>query len=85
MRVTGVTNADLTQAGFTNILTAINALGVTANNTEDGLIVVNGASQSAIFIYIESEGGGNTAVTAGELTLLAVSNGLLTTGNFELA
>lgn len=81
--VTGLANTDLNQAGFTNVLAAINGYGVTAALNENGLIAVRGTSTTAIFYYQESEAGGNTAVTASELTLLGISSGLLTANEFN--
>jgi len=83
MLLSGLTNADLTQSGFTNLLNAINTLGVTAAQNQDGLIVAQGASSTAIYFYKESQVGGNTAVTAGELSLFATINGLLNETHFE--
>ncbi len=77
-----LTNADLTQLNFTNLLTAINGLemgaGVSATAGQDGLIVAQGTSQTGIYLYI-SDGG---AVDANDLTLLGTVNGLLGADNF---
>lgn len=79
--ITGLLDADLIQANFVNIRTALNGYGITAANAENGIIVVQGASQTGIFYYQETEGGGNTTISASDLRLLAISNGVLDTTN----
>jgi Ca2+-binding RTX toxin-like protein len=80
--LTGLSNAALTQSGFTSLLSVINGLGVTAASGENALIVAQGATQTGIYYYAETESS-NTTVTAPELRLLAVIDGLLTTANFD--
>jgi len=79
--VTGLDDADLTQSGWANILTALNGLGVTSARGADGLIVVQGDTDTAIFAYSESTTNNN--IQASELTLMGVVDGLATSANFN--
>ena len=82
LMITGLADADLTQPGFTNLLGTINGLGVTASSGENALIVVQGATQTGIYYYAETEAN-NTSLTSGELRLLAIVDGQLTTSSFD--
>jgi Ca2+-binding RTX toxin-like protein len=84
LHITGLADADLTQAGFTNILAALNGYGITAASGADAIIAVQGATQTAFFFYTENGTLANNIV-AGELTLLGVTNGQLTTADFIFA
>ena len=82
MMITGLTDADLTQSGYANLLAAINGYGVTAGAGETGLFMVTGATHTAFYYYVESQAS-NTDVTAGEIRLLGDVSSLLTTANVE--
>lgn len=84
MLITGLTNANLTEASFTTILAALNGYGITAANTNDAIIAVQGTTQTAFFLFTENGTLANNIVTA-ELTLLSVTNGQLTTSDFIFA
>ena len=79
---TGMQDSDLTQANFTNVLAAINANGFVALIGGGGLVVMQAQTQTGFYVYTESQAV-NTSVTAGELTLLGVVNGQLTTADFD--
>ncbi len=80
----GFADADLTQASFTTLLANLNALGITAASTNDGIIIAQGATQTAFYLYTENGTLANNIVSA-ELTLLGVTNGQLTTSDFIFA
>jgi len=81
----GLLDADLTTVGFGNVLTKINTLGVTAVTSNDGLIVVQGAANTALYSYTENGTAVNN-VTADELTLLGiVSAQLIDTTSIDVA
>jgi len=78
MLLTGqnIANADLTTAGFGNVLAAINATGVSSAATNNGLIMVQGVSNTALFSFTEN-GTTLNNVTADELSLLGIVSGQL--------
>jgi hypothetical protein len=79
-----VSDADLTAVGFTDVLAAINSLevGVTASVNDDGVIVIHGTTDSALFYYQE-DGVVANDVSAGEISLLAIfDNALLVSFGF---
>lgn len=80
----GITNADLTTAGLVNVLARLNGFGITSANTEDALVAVQGASQTAFYVFIENAGTTNNIESA-ELTLLGTVDTLLSTSDFEIA
>ncbi|MGQ0657523.1 MAG: beta strand repeat-containing protein [Chromatiales bacterium] len=83
----GLTDADLTQAGFVNVRDFINASlgGVTAATGDDALIAVQGSSDTAFYYYLEGSTSPNF-INASELTLLGVvDSALLGTGGFAFA
>lgn len=85
--MTGLADSDLIEAGFTNLLAAINNLGTgtgfVAAQNDDALVMVQAATKTAFYIFIESEVN-NTAVTASELRLLGIVNAQLVASDFEL-
>lgn len=68
----GVTDAQLTD--LTLISQKANVLGVTAAATDGGIIVVQGATQSMVYLYVEQDGTANN-VAANELKLLGQFDG----------
>jgi Ca2+-binding RTX toxin-like protein len=76
-------NADLTEFDFATLLSNLNTLGVVAGAGDDGLIVAQGATQTGIYYYLE-DGIAANAISATELSLLAIVNGQLGTGDFDL-
>jgi hypothetical protein len=84
MLITGLGNANLTEVNFTTILTTLNTFGITAASGQDAIIVAQGTSQTAFFLYTENGTLANNIVAA-ELTLLGISNGQLTTSDFMFA
>ncbi|MCG8509781.1 MAG: hypothetical protein MI741_11195, partial [Rhodospirillales bacterium] len=81
-----LSESQLVAGGFADLLSAINGhsgVGVTAAGGDDGLIVVQGASDTAIYLYQEN-GTTTNNVSADELSLLAVvDNALLSSGSFD--
>jgi VCBS repeat-containing protein len=74
-----LTDSDLIQSNFTNVLDLINGLGVVSENGDDALFVVRGTSTTGLYYYVESTGGGDgfdggDDVSAAELSLLAIVN-----------
>lgn len=65
----GVTDAELLNLSV--IATKANVLGVTAAATDGGIIVVNGQTQSAIYLYVEQDGTANN-VTVNELKIIGL-------------
>lgn len=65
----GVTDAQLLDLAV--IATKANVLGVTAAATDAGIIVVNGQTQSAIYLYVEQDGTANNVATS-ELKILGI-------------
>lgn len=65
----GVTDAELLNLSV--IATKANVLGVTAAATDGGVIVVNGQTQSAIYLYVEQDGTANN-VTVNELKIIGL-------------
>lgn len=63
----GVTDAELTSLSV--IATKANVLGVTAAATDGGIIVVQGATKSMVYLYVEQDGTANN-VAASELKIL---------------
>ncbi len=70
---TNLADSALTASGFASVLSAINALGITAAAKADGVIIVHGADHTDIFAYLEASNANQ--VDLGELTLLAHVNG----------
>lgn len=68
----GVTDAQLTD--LTLISQKANVLGVTAAATDGGIIVVQGATQSMVYLYVEQDGTANN-VAANELKILGQFDG----------
>jgi hypothetical protein len=87
MLITGLLNTDITTSGWANILFALNTTyGITSASTgagADAIIVVQGATQTGFYLYTELGTASN--IVSGELTLLGISNGLLTTSDFIFA
>lgn len=75
----------LYQSGFTSVLKAINSklVGVTAAAGDDGLIAVQAGGSTGLYYYQESDGIANK-VSAGELTLLGVTDALAGAGDLIL-
>ena len=71
MVVTGVDDADLVAASFTNLISTINGLGVTSANGDDALIVAQGTTDTAVYYFAENGSTANN-VESGELSLLAL-------------
>lgn len=65
----GVTNAELLDLAV--IASKANVHGVTAAATDGGLIVVNGQSQAAVYLYVEQDGTANNVATS-ELKILGI-------------
>jgi len=65
----GFTDADLLD--LTVIASRANTIGVTAAATQGGLFVAQGATQSAVYLYVESNGTANNVGT-NELKLLGI-------------
>lgn len=63
----GVTDAQLTD--LLTISQKANVLGVTAAATDGGIIVVQGATKSAVYLYVEQDGTANNVATS-ELKIL---------------
>jgi Ca2+-binding RTX toxin-like protein len=80
---TGVADAALTELDFAALLSNLNTLSVTAGAGDDGLIVAQGAAQTGIYYYLEDGTVANN-ISASELALLAIVNGQLGTGEFDL-
>ncbi|MGH9782639.1 MAG: calcium-binding protein, partial [Terriglobia bacterium] len=80
---TGVADAALTELEFATLLSNLNTLGVTAGTGDDGLIVAQGATQTGVYYYLE-DGTLADNISASELTLLAIVNGQLGTGELDL-
>jgi Ca2+-binding RTX toxin-like protein len=83
-----VSDADLFASGFGAVLDAINGVGggagVTSAVGEDGLIVVQGTSDTGIYYFLDAASPEVNIVTANELTLIAiVDNALLDETNFN--
>lgn len=74
--LTGQSDASLVTSGFAALLAAINGAGITSAKGNDGLIVVQGSSDTAIFSYTEN-GTTLNNISAGELTLLGLVDGAL--------
>jgi hypothetical protein len=79
------TDSLLYQSGFTSVLKAINSklVGVTAAAGDDGLIAVQAGGSTGLYYYQESDGIANK-VSAGELTLLGVTDALAGAGDLIL-
>jgi len=65
----GLSNADLTDLEV--IAGRINNTGVIAQDADSGVIVVQGESQSAIYLYTENNGVDNNVATS-ELKILGI-------------
>lgn len=63
----GVTDAQLTD--LLTIAQKANVLGVTAAATDGGIVVVQGATKSAVYLYVEQDGTANNVATS-ELKIL---------------
>lgn len=79
--ITGATDAMLSQANFVDLLTLLNGHSITAVRGSDGLILVQGATLTGIYSYLE-DGKASTSIAASELQLIGVANGALTTSDF---
>lgn len=66
---TGFTNADLLD--LSAVASRANTIGVTAAATQGGIIVAQGTTQSAVYLYVEQNGTANNISTT-ELKLLGV-------------
>ncbi len=78
----GLTDANLTEANFTTIAGFLNVVGITAAAGDDGLIIVQGATKSGIYLYVE-DGTAANDVSASELTLLGTVDALITSADVE--
>jgi Ca2+-binding RTX toxin-like protein len=74
-------DALLYSGSFATVAAAINRVGVTSVAGDDGLIVVQGRTQTGVYYYQELSGAG---VSGGELTLLGVFDGHLDSADFIL-
>lgn len=74
-------DALLYSSSFATVAAAINRVGVTSVAGDDGLIVVQGKTQTGVYYYQELAGAG---VAGGELTLLGVFDGHLAATDFIL-
>lgn len=83
----GITDAQLVEDGFATVLDKINNTGVQARLGDQGLFVIQGEHDTAIYLYNESmtdAGLVHASVEAGELQLLGVfHDALLTEANVE--
>ena len=71
--VTGLSDAALVTSGFADVLTAINLILQTAASGDDALVLAQGATDTAFYVYTENGTTINQA-EAGELRLLAVAD-----------
>lgn len=74
----GMTDAQMTD--LATVVSRANVLGVTAAATQGGIIIVQGATQSAVYMYVEQDGTANNIATS-ELKLIGVLTDTNTLGN----
>ena len=83
----GITDAQLVEDGFSTVLHKINNTGVQAHSGDQGLFVIQGEHDTALYLYNESEtdaGSTHASVEAGELQLLGVfHDAMLTSADVE--
>ena len=80
-----LTDADLTEAGFVNLLSKVNVL-VNTNGAVNagGLIVAQGQTDTAVYFY--GEQNGVAGVQAADIKLLGVfDSATLVAGDFQIA
>lgn len=80
--ITGAADGDLVELNFNLILADMNAVGFTAAQNETGLVVIQAATQTGFYLYTESEVN-NTIVSAAEIRFIGITNGQLTTADFD--
>ncbi|MCD6035796.1 MAG: putative rane anchored cell surface hemagglutinin, partial [Rickettsiales bacterium] len=73
--------SDANAVSTASVATAVNGYGVTATAGADGIIVVQGATQTAVYVYTEFSTNNN--ISSGELTHLGTVSGLLTINDFD--
>lgn len=79
---TGMTDTDILD--FAQIAANVNVLGVTAAATDAGIVVAQGNSDTAVYLYVEQDGTANSVATT-ELKLLATFDAQLAAGDFAIA